>query len=143
MKSSQLALQSENGSPFWEIKVLLVETNDTVIRLVEKVFEDTSTAYFLRRIDNINDLNFELRYNKPNVIVSGRNMETFKGIDVLNQVQLLAPAIPVLMLVTDFNASENIALVNQGAYDIIYHSEVNRLPKEVNFLFQAGVLRQA
>jgi DNA-binding NtrC family response regulator len=142
MKTQQLALQSENGSPFWEIKILLVETSRSVIRLVEKVFEETTTGYHLHRIDNIHDLNFELEYKKPDVIISGRNMHVFRGTDVLNKVQLLAPEIPVIILVTDFNAIENTALVNQGAYDIIYHSELNRLPKEVNFLFQSSVLQQ-
>jgi hypothetical protein len=69
-------------------------------------------------------------------------MHVFRGTDVLNKVQLLAPEIPVIILVTDFNAIENTALVNQGAYDIIYHSELKRLPKEVNFLFQSSVLQQ-
>jgi DNA-binding NtrC family response regulator len=55
-------------------------------------------------------------------------MHVFRGTDVLNKVQLLAPEIPVIILVTDFNAIENTDLVNQGAYDIIYHSELNRLP---------------
>jgi DNA-binding NtrC family response regulator len=142
MKTQQLALQSENGSPFWEIKILLVETSRSVIRLVEKVFEETTTGYFLHKIDNIHDLNFELEYKKPDIIISGRNMHVFRGTDVLNKVQLLAPEIPVIILVTDFNAIENTALVNQGAYDIIYHSELNRLPKEVNFLFQSSVLQQ-
>jgi DNA-binding NtrC family response regulator len=142
MKTQQLALQSENSSPFWEIKILLVETSRSVIRLVEKVFEETTTGYFLHKIDNIHDLNFELEYKKPDVIISGRNMHVFRGTDVLNKVQLLAPEIPVIILVTDFNAIENTALVNQGAYDIIYHSELNRLPKEVNFLFQSSVLQQ-
>lgn len=142
MKTQQLALQIENGSPFWEIKILLVETSRSVIRLVEKVFEETTTGYFLHKIDNIHDLNFELEHKKPDVIISGRNMHVFKGTDVLNKVQLLAPEIPVIILVTDFNAIENTALVNQGAYDIIYHSELIRLPKEVNFLFQSAVLQQ-
>lgn len=143
MKSQQLILQSEKGSPFWEIKILLVETNCPVIRLVEKVFENSEGSYFLRRIKNLPDLSFELKYNKPDIVISGRSMDGFKGLDVLNQVQLLSPEIPVLMLVTDFNAKANIELVNHGAYDIVYHSELNRLVKEVNFLFKSKLSMQA
>jgi DNA-binding NtrC family response regulator len=143
MKSKQLKLQSENNSPFWEINVLLVETNFLTIRLIEKVFENTKTSYYFTKIYTISDLNYELKYNKPDVIISGRKMDNFLGIDVLNQVNLLAPSIPVLLFVTDFNAKENTELVNLGAYDIIYHSEIFRLPKEVNFIFQSSALSQA
>jgi DNA-binding NtrC family response regulator len=143
MRLQQIPLQSENGSPFWEIKVLLVETNCAIIRTVEKVFEKNASSYFLRRIQNKDDLTFELMYNKPDVIISGRNMGDFTGEEVLSLVDLHSPNLPVLMLVTDFNAKANISLVNKGAYDIIYHNEIARLPLEVNFLFQAGVLKQA
>jgi hypothetical protein len=61
--NKQPLLQIDNMSPFWEIKVLLVETNLSVIRMVDKVLEETSAVHFLRRIDNVHDLNFELRYN--------------------------------------------------------------------------------
>jgi DNA-binding NtrC family response regulator len=135
--NKQPLLQTETMSPFWEIKVLLVETNPSVIRMVEKVLEETSVLHFLRRIDNVHDLNFELKYNKPNVIVCGRTMENFDALVVLDQVKLFAPNIPVLVMAPDFNAPLNIKLVNEGAYDIIYHSEIKRLPKEVSFLYKA------
>lgn len=143
MKIKQLTLQSENNSPFWEIKVLLVETNFLTIRLIEKVFENTNTSYFITKINNISDLNYELKYNRPDVIISGRKMHHFMGVDVMNQVNLLAPDIPVLLFVTDFNEKENFELVNMGVYDIVYHSEIFRLPKEVNFLFQSILLNKA
>lgn len=135
----QPLLQFENMSPFWEIKILLVETNASVIRMVEKVIEETQALHFLRRIDNIHDLNFELKYNKPDVILTGRNMETFDAHAVLELKTLYGPAIPVIVLAPDFNASQNIQLVNEGVYDIIYHTEIKRLPKEVNFLYQNAI----
>ena len=136
---TQSMLQMENSSPFWEIKILLVETNPSVIRMVEKVLEETSSTHFLRRIDNIHDLNFELRYNKPNVVLTGRTMEGFDASTVLMQKGLFAPEMPVIVLAPDFNAPFNITLVNQGAYDIIYHNEIRRLPKEISFLYHTGL----
>ena len=133
----QPLLQIDNMSPFWEIKVLLVETNLSVIRMVEKVLEETSAVHFLRRIDNVHDLNFELRYNKPNVVVCGRTMNDFDALTVLDQVNLYTPNLPVLVMAPDFNAPLNIQLVNSGAYDILYHSEIRRLPKELTFLYKS------
>jgi hypothetical protein len=43
----------------------------------------------------------------------------------------------------DFNAPLNIKLENQGAYDILYHSEIRRLPKELKFLYKAGLQQSA
>lgn len=121
-------------SPFWEIKVLLVETNASVIRLVEKIMESSPVFYFMRRIDNVHDLNFELKYNKPDLIISGRSMNGFDGIQVLDMVHLYSNDIPVLVLAPDFNISNNADYVNHGAYDIIYHSELKGLPNEVAYI---------
>jgi len=141
--STQPVLQSDNSSPFWEIKVLLIETNPSVIRMVEKVLEETTVVHFLRRIDNIHDLNFELRYNQPDVVISGRTMGDFDASEVLTQKLLYAPNMPVLVLAPDFNAGMNIKLVNEGAYDIVYHNEIRRLPKEISFLYQNSILKSA
>lgn len=143
MRNEQPLLQIDNMSPFWEIKVLLVETNSTVIRMVEKVMEESNVLHFLRRIDNLHDLNFELKYNKPDVIISGRTMEEFCASLVLEQKNLYAPTLPVIVLAPDFNASTNIRLVNEGAYDIIYHTEIKRLPKEISFLYQNALMNIA
>ncbi len=134
--NAQPMLQTESFSPFWEIKVLLVETSPVVIRMVEKILEETTVVHFLRRIDNLHDLNFELRYNKPDVVITGRTMNTFGASDVLTQKNLYAPNMPVLVLAPDFNPIMNIKLVNEGAYDIVYHNEIKRLPKEISFLYQ-------
>ncbi len=130
-------------SPFWEIKVLLVETNPTAIRLVEKIMETSPVFYFMRRIDNVHDLNFELKYNKPDLIISGRTMNGFDGIQVLDMVHMYSSDIPVLILAPDFNLNSNADYVNHGAYDIIYHSELKRLPNEVAYICeQKGQQRQ-
>jgi DNA-binding NtrC family response regulator len=141
MRIQQEMLQLGNTSPFWEIKILLVETNLSTLRMVEKVLEGTSILHFMRRIDTIQDLGFELKYNKPDLVLTGRTMEGFDGLAVLDQVDLFAPGMPVLVLASDFNADLNIQLVNRGAYDIIYHSELKRLPKEVSFIYQKALMR--
>lgn len=127
--------QTENFNPFWEIKVLLVETNASVIRMVEKVLEETTVYHFLRRIDSMHDLNFELKYNKPDLIISGRTMELFSAVEVLESVNVYLPKIPVIIIAPDYNSPININLVKKGAYDIIYHEEIRRLPKEVSFIY--------
>lgn len=142
MIAQQSMLQLGNVSPFWEIKILLVETNPVTIRMIEKVLEGTSVSHFLRRIDNIHDLNFELKYNKLNVILTGRTMEGFDGLDVLDQVDLYSPGMPVLVLAPDFDSSMSIQLVHRGAYDIIYHSEIKRLPKEISFLYHSTIMKE-
>ena len=129
-------------SSFWEIKVLLVETNDSLIRVVEKIMESSPIFYFLRRIDNVHDLNFELKYNKPDLIISGRTMTGFDGSEVLDLVQMYSKDIPVLILAPDYNMQTGSEFVTHGAYDIIYHSELKRLPNEVAYLCeQKGINR--
>ncbi len=120
-------------SSFWEIKVLLVETNPATIRMVEKIMELSPVFYFLRRIDSLHDLNFELKYNKPDLIISGRTMKDFNAGNVMELVKIYSDIIPVMVLAPDYEANSNIQLVEQGAYDIIYHSEIRRLPNEVAF----------
>ncbi len=121
-------------SSFWEIKVLLVETNPSVIRLVEKMMESSPVFYFLRHIDNVHDLHFELKYNQPDLIISGRTMHGFDGIQVLDLVQLYASRVPVFILAPDLNIDSNVDYITHGAYDIIYHNEIKRLPNEVAYL---------
>lgn len=130
----QQVLQNENYSPFWEIKILLVETNGSTVRMVEKVLENTRVLHFLRRIDNVQDLRFELVYNKPDLILTGRTMDKFNASEVLSLTQIYAPSMPVIVLAPDYNEHINIELIEQGAYDIIFHQEIKRLPNEVVFL---------
>lgn len=134
----------QNGilSPFWEIKIVLVETNGVVIRMVEKILENAKVLHFLRRIDNPHDLQFELKYNKPNLILSGRTMDNFSAIDVLELTKLHDPEMPVIVLAPDYNQSESFNLIDHGAYDIIYHQEIKRLPNEVAFLSEGFKKKQ-
>ncbi len=119
---------------FWEIKVLLVETNPTIIKMVEKIMKLSPVFYFLRRIENVHDLNYELKYNKPDLIISGLTMDNFDAGKVLELVNLFAEKIPVMVLAPEYNIATNYKLAMQGAYDIFYHSEIKRLPNEIAFL---------
>ncbi len=134
----------QNGvlSPFWEIKIVLVETNGSVIRMVEKILENTKVLHFLRRIDNPHDLHFELVYNKPDLILTGRTMENFSGMDVLNLTKLHAASLPVIVLAPDYNEEANLELIDNGAYDIIFHQELKRLPNEVAFMSEEFRIRR-
>jgi DNA polymerase sigma len=38
------------------------------------------------------------------------------------------------VLATDYNEQLNFELIENGAYDIIFHSEIKRLPHEIAFL---------
>jgi len=131
---AQPTLQNDNLSPFWEIKILLVETNPSIIRMVEKVLENTRVMHFLRRINNPQDLNFELVYSKPDVIITGRTLDNMNAKQVLDLTRIHAPALPIIVLATDYNEQLNFELIENGAYDIIFHSEIKRLPHEIAFL---------
>jgi DNA-binding NtrC family response regulator len=137
ISEQQSRLQNGILSPFWEIKIVLVETNGSVIRMVEKILENTKVMHFLRRIDNPHDLQFELAYNKPNLILSGRTMENFSAIDVLDLTKLHDPQLPVIVLAPDYNQQDSYNLIDHGAYDIIYHQEIKRLPNEVAFMSES------
>lgn len=135
MSSIQPLLQNENFSPFWEIKILLVEGNPVVSRLVEKVMEKAPIRHFMRRINHLDDLQFELRYNRPDVVITGRTMTDFSALSVLEQVSLYTPGLPVLVLAPDYQPAQSLALAQCGAYDIVYHNEIKRLPLELGFLY--------
>jgi DNA-binding NtrC family response regulator len=135
--SSSHKLQNGILNPFWEIKIVLVETNGSVIRMVEKILENTKVLHFLRRVDNTHDLHFELVYNKPDLILTGRTMEEFSALDVLNLTKEYALGLPVIVLAPDYNEETNFELIDNGAYDIIFHQEIKRLPNEVTFLSEA------
>lgn len=140
--NSNSTLQNGVLSPFWEIKILLVETNGAVIRMVEKVLENTKVLHFLRRIDNPHDLHFELVYNKPDLILTGRTMENFSALDVLNLTKLHATELPVIVLAPDYSKDTNFELIDHGAYDIIFHQEIKRLPNEVAFMSEEFRIRR-
>lgn len=110
--------------------------------MVEKILENTKVLHFLRRIDNPSDLHFELIYNKPDLILTGRTMDDFSALDVLNLTKANAADLPVIVLAPDYDEETNFELIDNGAYDIIFHQEIKRLPNEVAFISEAYGMRR-
>jgi DNA-binding NtrC family response regulator len=104
--------------------------------------ENTKVLHFLRRIDNPPDLHFELIYNKPDLILTGRTMDDFSALDVLNLTKARAADLPVIVLAPDYDEDTNFELIDNGAYDILFHQEIKRLPNEVAFISEAYRMRR-
>lgn len=120
--------------PFWEIRILLVETNETTIRLIEKTLAESRMSHFLRWVRNPQDLAFELRFNKPDILITGRNMHNFDALDVIHEIENQNLAINTLVIVPDRNQEKDIPLALAGVYEIFPITELKSLVKEIGFI---------
>lgn len=120
--------------PFWETRILLVDTNETTIRLIEKTLSESRIPHFLRWVRNQKDLEFELRFNQPDILITGRNMHGFDAMDIIREVKKANLSITTLVIAGDRNQEKDIPLALAGAYEIFPINELKYLVKEIGFL---------
>ncbi|GAB1449082.1 MAG: hypothetical protein L6Q78_09525 [Bacteroidia bacterium] len=120
--------------PFWETRILLVETNETTIRLIEKTLSESRIPHFLRWVRNQKDLEFELRFNQPDILITGRNMQGFDAMDIIREVKKANLSITTLVIAGDRNQEKDIPLALAGVYEIFPINELKYLVKEIGFL---------
>lgn len=120
--------------PFWETRILLVETNETTIRLIEKTLSESRIPHFLRWVRNQKDLEFELRFNQPDILITGRNMQGFDAMDIVREVKKANLSITTLVIAGDRNQEKDIPLALAGVYEIFPINELKYLVKEIGFL---------
>jgi DNA-binding NtrC family response regulator len=119
---------------FWEIRILLVETNESVIRLVEKTLSESRLKHFLRWVRTPQDLEFELQFNVPDLILSGRNMGLFSAIEVLILNDKHGNKAPCIIITSDRDIEQDIELALHGVYEIFTLEEIKLMVKEIGFL---------
>lgn len=120
--------------PFWETRILLVGTNETTIRLIEKTLSESRIPHFLRWVRNQKDLEFELRFNQPDILITGRNMQGFDAMDIIREVKKANLSITTLVIAGDRNQEKDIPLALAGVYEIFPINELKYLVKEIGFL---------
>lgn len=120
--------------PFWETRILLVETNETTIRLIEKTLSESRIPHFLRWVRNQKDLEFELRFNQPDILISGRKMQGFDAMDIIHELKKANLSITTLVISGDRNQEKDIPLALAGVYEIFPINELKYLVKEIGFL---------
>lgn len=119
---------------FWEIRILLVETNESVIRLVEKSLSESRLKHFLRWVRTPQDLEFELKFNTPDLIICGRNMGLFSATEVLALNEKYQNRAPCIVITTERNIEHDTYLAINGVYEIFTQSEIKYMIKEIGFL---------
>ncbi|MFY8021810.1 MAG: hypothetical protein ACOVP1_11450 [Bacteroidia bacterium] len=119
---------------FWEIRILLVETNESVIRIVEKTLSESRLKHFLRWVRTPQDLEFELQFNPPDLILSGRNMGLFSAIEVLALNEKYQNKAPCIVITTERNMEFDTHLALNGVYEIFTQFEIKQMIKEIGFL---------
>lgn len=119
---------------FWEIRILLVETNESVIRLVEKAMSESRLKHFLRWVRTPQDLEFELQFNPPDLIISGRNMGLFSAMEVLRLNEQYGNKAPCIVITTDRSLELDTDLALRGVYEIFTQAEIKQMVKEIGFL---------
>lgn len=119
---------------FWEIRILLVETNESVIRLVEKSLSESRLKHFLRWVRTPQDLEFELKFNTPDLIICGRNMGLFSATEVLALNEKYQNRAPCIVITTERNIEHDTHLALNGVYEIFTQSEIKYMIKEIGFL---------
>ncbi len=119
---------------FWEIRILLVETNESVIRLVEKTLSESRLKHFLRWVRTPQDLEFELQFNATDLILSGRNMGLFSAIEVLILNDKHGNKAPCIIITSDRDIEQDTELALHGVYEIFTIEEIKLMVKEIGFL---------
>jgi putative two-component system response regulator len=107
--------------PWKQATILLVDDQDSNIRLLERVLSNAGYASFVSTTDPLRAVDLYLQY-RPDLVVLDLHMPQLDGLGVLERLSTHVPAgayVPVLMLTGDLSPSAKQRALSAGAKDFL------------------------
>ena len=107
--------------PWKQATILLVDDQDSNIRLLERVLSNAGYASFVSTTDPLRAVDLYLQY-RPDLVVLDLHMPQLDGMGVLERLSAHVPAaayVPVLMLTGDVSPSAKQRALSAGAKDFL------------------------
>jgi putative two-component system response regulator len=107
--------------PWKQATILLVDDQDSNIRLLERVLSNAGYASFVSTTDPLRAVDLYLQY-RPDLVVLDLHMPQLDGLGVLEQLSTHVPIaayVPVLMLTGDLSPSAKQRALSAGAKDFL------------------------
>jgi putative two-component system response regulator len=107
--------------PWKQATILLVDDQDSNIRLLERVLSNAGYASFVSTTDPLRAVDLYLQY-RPDLVVLDLHMPQLDGLGVLERLSTHVPIaayVPVLMLTGDLSPSAKQRALSAGAKDFL------------------------
>jgi putative two-component system response regulator len=107
--------------PWKQATILLVDDQDSNIRLLERVLSNAGYASFVSTTDPLRAVDLYLQY-RPDLVVLDLHMPQLDGLGVLERLSTHVPVgsyVPVLMLTGDLSPSAKQRALSAGAKDFL------------------------
>jgi DNA-binding NtrC family response regulator len=119
---------------FWEIRILLAESNEQRIRNIEQAFSKSRLKHFLRWVRTKEDLDFELRFNPPDMLLCGRHLKQTNALEIMRMMDAYQLNIPCIVVCKARQPEMDTQLALAGVYEIFEETELAHVIKEIGFI---------
>lgn len=117
------------------LKILLVDDNDSDIKLLEKEFKKAKVPFTLQVVDSKIKFLQELNDFKPDVVLSEHSLPAFNSLEALLIVKNNDSDIPFIFVTGSVSNDFALKCMNAGADDYILKNSLHRLPSSIEALF--------
>lgn len=119
---------------FWEIRILLAESNEQRIRNIEQAFSKSRLKHFLRWVRTKEDIDFELRFNPPDLLLCGRYLNQTNATEMMRMLEEYQLTIPCIVVCKQREPVMDTQLAIAGVYEIFEDSELPLVIREIGFI---------
>lgn len=123
-----------------KIKILVIDDEEGICELFKSAFEG---VYQVITSNQINEGKEKAKEGKPELIFLDNNLPDGRGIEIIKELQLLAPHTPLVMITGQGDVELAERAMDLGAHDYITKPfDVNKLKHRVEQIFKIHKLEQ-
>ena len=110
-----------------EIRILLLEDDQTDAELTEYALREGDLKFVLRRVDSEEEFIRELETNPPHLVLSDYSVPGFDGFHALSITQKKQPDLPFIFVTGTMGEEVAIETLKSGATDYVLKTRLSRL----------------
>src|ERR1043166_9663018 len=108
------------------IRMLLVEDNAVVVRMIRDMLEQTSdTVFFIESVSRLSDARQRLSTGGVNLVLLDLALPDSQGLDTFVQLFNQTPEVPIVVLTALEDETVALTSLRDGAQDYLIKSEIN------------------
>jgi DNA-binding NarL/FixJ family response regulator len=125
------ALRVPRDRAIGPLRILMLEDNEDDADLTTQELQRSGLAVMTRRVDTAEAFTAALRGFAPDVILADHSLGHFDSSAALRILRSIRPATPLIVVTGTLTGAQSVAVIRQGAADIVLRAYLSRLPSAI------------
>lgn len=113
------------------LRILHLEDNPADVELIREELARSGVKILSERVSSQDGFTSALREFEPDVVLSDHSRAAFDARAVLVELQSHYPAVPLILVSSNFDEQTAVALLRAGAEDIVSKRDLSRLSRAI------------